>query len=128
MAESSPNGKKTLQEKEKLLVKGNFSFSHSVFKRLVLQSRKNQGLFGKGLKSLKVGIVWLRPNALKNNHRFSRLWKSSLLKHFGKGGNVSIKSAFSPFPTILSALSQTNSAFLAIFDFVICSCFQFATG
>ena len=28
----------------------NFSFSHSVFKRLVLQTRKNQGLFGKGLK------------------------------------------------------------------------------
>ena len=26
----------------------NFSFSHSVFKRLVLQARKNQGLFGKG--------------------------------------------------------------------------------
>ena len=25
-------------------------FSHSVFKRLVLQTRKNQGLFGKGLK------------------------------------------------------------------------------
>ena len=29
----------------------NFSFSHSVFKRLVLQIRKNQGLFGKGLKA-----------------------------------------------------------------------------
>ena len=29
----------------------NFSFSHSVFKRLVLQTRKNQGLFGKGLRS-----------------------------------------------------------------------------
>ena len=27
----------------------NFSFSHSVFKRLVLQTRKNQGLFGKEL-------------------------------------------------------------------------------
>ena len=27
----------------------NFSFSHSVFKRLVLQTGKNQGLFGKGL-------------------------------------------------------------------------------
>ena len=26
----------------------NFSVSHSVFKRLVLQARKNQGLFGKG--------------------------------------------------------------------------------
>ena len=33
---------------EKLLVMSNFSFSHSVFKRLVLQTRKNQGLFGKG--------------------------------------------------------------------------------
>ena len=27
-------------------------FAHSVFKRLVLQTRKNQGLFGKGLKRL----------------------------------------------------------------------------
>ena len=36
-------------EKEKLLVTSNFSFSHSVFKRLVLQTRENQSLFGKGL-------------------------------------------------------------------------------
>ena len=49
MAEHSPNRLKTLWEKEKLLVTSNFSFSHSVFKRLVLQTRKNQGLFGKGL-------------------------------------------------------------------------------
>ena len=49
MAESSPNGCKTLWEKEKLLVTSNFSFSHSVFKRLVLQTRRNQGLFGNGL-------------------------------------------------------------------------------
>ena len=27
----------------------NFSFSHSIFKRLILQTRKNQGLFGKGI-------------------------------------------------------------------------------
>ena len=39
-------------EKEKLLVTSNFSFSHSVFKRLVLQTRKNQGLFGKGLMTM----------------------------------------------------------------------------
>ena len=32
---------KTLWEKEKLLVTSNFSFSHSVFKRPVLQTRKN---------------------------------------------------------------------------------------
>ena len=36
-------------EKDKLLVMSNFSFSHSVFKRLVLQTCNNQGLFGKGL-------------------------------------------------------------------------------
>ena len=29
-----------------------FSFSHSVFRTLVLQIRKNQGLFGKGLSPL----------------------------------------------------------------------------
>ena len=49
MAESFPNGEKTLWEKEKLLITSNFSFSHSVFKRHLLQTRKNQGLFGKGL-------------------------------------------------------------------------------
>ena len=52
MAKSFRNWKKTLQEKEKLLVPRHFSFSHSVFKRLVLQTRKNQGLFGKGLMTL----------------------------------------------------------------------------
>ena len=54
MAESFPNGQKTLWEKEKLLVTSNFSISYSVFKRLVLQTRKNQGLFGKGLTYVPV--------------------------------------------------------------------------
>ena len=48
MAENSPKGYKTLWEKEKLLVTSNFSFSPSVFKRLLLQTLKNQGLFGTG--------------------------------------------------------------------------------
>ena len=52
IAESSENGEKTLWEKEKLLIMSNFSFSHSVFKRLGMQTRKNQGLFGKGLDNL----------------------------------------------------------------------------
>ena len=45
MAESSPKGQKTLWEKEKLLGTSNFSFSHSVFKRLGLQTRnqRNEG-------------------------------------------------------------------------------------
>ena len=40
-------------EKKKLLVTSNFFFSHIVFKRLVLQTRKNQGLFGKGLLEIE---------------------------------------------------------------------------
>ena len=50
MKESPPKGWKTLLEKEKLLFTSNVCFLHSVFfKRLVLQTRKNKGLFGKGL-------------------------------------------------------------------------------
>ena len=37
--------------KEKLLIMCKFSFSHCVFKRLVLQTCKNQGLFGKSVNS-----------------------------------------------------------------------------
>ena len=37
-------------EKEKLLVTSNFSFSHSVFKRLVSQRRQKVSLCGNGLK------------------------------------------------------------------------------
>ena len=58
MGESSPKGLKTLWEKEKLLVTSNFSFSHSVFKSVLLQSRKNQGLFGKALTTLEKGGFW----------------------------------------------------------------------
>ena len=53
MADSSLKGKKTLWEKEKLLVKSNFTFSHSVFKGHALQTHKNKGLFGKGLTYVK---------------------------------------------------------------------------
>ena len=49
MAESYPNRYKTLREKEKLLVTSNFSFSHSVFKRLVSQGRQKVSLCGNGL-------------------------------------------------------------------------------
>ena len=73
MAECSLNGLKTLCEKEKLLVTSNFTFSRSVFKRLVLQTRENQTLFGKRVKSsepnssvgsvadLRTGGRWIDP-------------------------------------------------------------------
>ena len=49
MAESSPKGQEAWLDEEKLLVMSNFSFSHSVFKGLELQTRKNKGFLGKGL-------------------------------------------------------------------------------
>ena len=54
--EFDENGRKFSKWLENTVGKGeivtsNFSFSRSVFKRLVLQTRKNQGLFGKGLTS-----------------------------------------------------------------------------
>ena len=55
MAEISTSGWKTQSEKEKLLDTSNFSFSHSVFKRLVLPTCKKQGLFGKGLNFNSLG-------------------------------------------------------------------------
>ena len=44
-------GRKRCGKRKKLLVSSNFNFSlsHSVFKRLVQQTHKNQGLFGKAL-------------------------------------------------------------------------------
>ena len=47
----SKKGKKTLWEKEKLLGTSDFSLFNTVFKRLVLQARKNKGLFRKELKT-----------------------------------------------------------------------------
>ena len=68
MVESSPNRQKTLLKKEKSLVTRNFSFSHSVFKRLVLETCEKQGLFGKGLKTLYVN---LSAEDLTSNSQYS---------------------------------------------------------
>ena len=47
-------GRKHCGKKEKLLVTSNFSFSHSVFKRLVSQGRQKASLCGNGLTFPKV--------------------------------------------------------------------------
>ena len=44
-------GKTRCGKKEKLHVTSNFFFSHCVFKRRVLQTRKTKGLFGEELRS-----------------------------------------------------------------------------
>ena len=51
----------------------NFSFSHNVFRRLELQTHKNQVLFGKGLKVQKTfeNIVGKKEKMLVINNAFS---------------------------------------------------------
>ena len=89
MAEGYPYGEKTMREKEKLLVTSYFSFSHSVFKILVLQTRKNQGMFWKGLTFSETS-----PGFCVSVDQV--FWKCC-----GKRRNCS-KPAISPFPTIFS--------------------------
>ena len=72
MAGISPNGYKTLWETEKLLATSNSSFSHSVFKRLVQQSGKTQGLFGKGLRQVEtISCNMFTPVLKKKNVYFT---------------------------------------------------------
>ena len=57
------NGEKFYTWKENTVGKGeiahqvNFSFSHSVFKRHVLQKRKNKGLFRTELKAFLIPVL-----------------------------------------------------------------------
>ena len=52
-------------KKKKLLVTSNFSFFHCVFKRLVLQTRRNQVLFGKESNKMQVPKKFFRENSLQ---------------------------------------------------------------
>ena len=85
MMESSPKGKKNPWEKEKLLVTSIFFFSQSVFKRHVLQTCKNQGFFGKGLKPFVI------------NHSQASLCFTCL--EYKSFENIVGKGAISPFPS-----------------------------
>ena len=52
--------------KRRLLVSSNFSFLHSVFKRLIQQTREKQGLFGKGLSLRRLSLLktFLVPSSI----------------------------------------------------------------
>ena len=76
-------------KKEKLLIMINFSFSHSVFQRFLLQTRKNQGLFGKGLRLFQIESISRRRFKLK-----FCLWKAWKRE---KGENIHFISIFSFF-------------------------------
>ena len=124
-------------EKEKLLVTSNFSFSHNVFKRLVLQTRKNQGLFGKGLIMIgnfmrseeKVcGICSSKQTcAIKsfpNKPWLLRVCSTSLLKTLWEKEKLLIMSNFSFFHSVFYQFGELSAIFIT-FEVVVCKVFQF---
>ena len=92
MAESYPNGKKTLWEKEKLLITSNFSFSHSVFKRLVSQGRQKVSLCGNGLSAY---TLYRHFNPFPNKPWFLGVFSTSLLKTLRENEKLLLMTNFS---------------------------------
>ena len=58
MAESLPKGVKNTVEKGEIAGYEQILFSNSAIKRLSLKTRKNQGLFGKGLSTIQLTWHW----------------------------------------------------------------------
>ena len=122
--------------KEKLLVTSNFSFSNSVFKRPVLQTRKNQGLFGKGL-TLYHTIPTFNPfpnkpwflrvcstSIFKTRWEKKKLLEGKLLKTLWEKEKMLVTSIFS-FSRNDFYSSQLKFQFLITFIFFVCKCFKF---
>ena len=111
MVESSPKEYKTVWDKEKLLITSNFPLSHSVFKSLVLQTRKKQGLFGKGLKDgfyLPVSKrLILEPFKLKASlHNKFKCGTNTLLLCFDSIENIMENGETSIFPISHNVLKR----------------------
>ena len=92
----------------------NFSYSHSVFKRLLLQTRKIQGLFGKGLKE----IFFERP--------FSKFVQESFTKTLWKKVKLLKTSNFTFFRNVFYAIYILKS-FNYHISVAVCSFFEFGT-
>ena len=104
MVDSSPNGYKTLWKKKKLLVISNFSFSQNVFKRLVLQTHKNQGFFGKVLNS--VFKCYPTPDTLNDNLFGTGLRSLNLLQDHSTHSNPVPYDKFRLFQTPILCRQQ----------------------
>ena len=89
-------------EKEKLLVTSNFSFPHIVFKGHVLQTRKNRGLFGKGLTTMSSSGSLNPPHNSELYRNEMAFLKTLLVKE-----NIEVTSIFSLYPFPEQALVFT---------------------
>ena len=96
----------------------NFSFSHSVFKRLVLQTCLNQGLFGKGLNAVPndniVDLVKLKAIA-DNKLNIAKMTISLLdrveLRKLCWNRRKCWLPVFSPFLTVFSTFLENFPPF-----------------
>ena len=116
---------------------GNFSFSHSVFKRLVSQGRQKVLLCGNGFKdlqekhsslgSLKIVIVWSSLQILTLYQTSPGFYVSavkSLLKTLWEKEKLLVRSNFS-FSHIFFYLLQKLSDIFTKVEIVVCKLFQF---
>ena len=92
-----------------------FSFSHSVFKRLVLQTCKNKGLFGKGLTLY---------NTIR---RLTTLRKKPFKTIVGKGEIVD-NQHFLLFPTMFPHPIKDRNHHFSNISLDIGKCLQFGPG
>ena len=93
---SSLNGWKRLWKKEKLLIITNFPFSHTVFKRLILQTCKTKGLFGKGITFYCTTTTFNDPE------------KERFLKTLWERKKMLVSSSFFSFPHFLPFPNQIS--------------------
>ena len=107
-------GRKHCGKRRKLLVTSNFSFSNSVFKRLVFQRCQKVSLCGNGLTLFQTSPGFYMS-------AIQVLWK-----HCGKRRNCSWW-AISPFPTAFSTHLGKFSAIFIKFEIVVCKLFQYGT-
>ena len=101
-----------LQEAQ--LVTSNFSFSHSVFKRPVMLTHKNQGLFGKGLTSQNF-------NPFQNKPWFFTCLQFQSVENTAGKGEIANKQQFLLFPRCF----LTHLIILINSEIVVCNLFQF---
>ena len=116
-------GRKHCGKKGKFLIMSNFSFSHSVFKRLVSQGLQKASLSGNGLR---VQTMDMKMNVypLKHNVALSCPSERRLLKSYWEKKKILITSIFS-FSHNVFNLIQDKCCHLGHLKFVIYQCFQF---
>ena len=95
MAEISPKGWKTGWEKEKFFITSYFSFSHSVFKRLVMQTSENNLAFQNTGLVIMLSASMLLIKTFPNKPLFLRVCSTSLLKTIREKEKLLVKSNFS---------------------------------